>query len=185
MGKTVFSDGVPPVKGTRVTAAFLNWLQDQLVPVGSVFHFAMSAAPVGFLECNGGSVSRTTYAGLFAAIGTTFGTGDGSTTFTLPDLRDDFIRGSSGTTRPVGARESSTIESHKHLVPFGENRGVGGFPFGQTSGSKPGSGSSDSDNYWMFTNDGTDYSGEVINRSGLIGNETRPRNVALLVCIKC
>lgn len=62
-------------------------------PVGSVFYRASSAVPTGYLECNGAEVSRTTYATLFAVIGTTFGTGNGSTTFNLPDLRGEFIRG--------------------------------------------------------------------------------------------
>jgi microcystin-dependent protein len=57
------------------------------VPPGVVLPFAGTTAPTGFLLCYGQAVSRTTYAALFAAIGTTFGPGDGSTTFNLPDLR--------------------------------------------------------------------------------------------------
>lgn len=54
---------------------------------GTVFPFAGSAAPSGWLLCYGQAVSRTTYANLYAVIGTTYGAGDGSTTFNLPDLR--------------------------------------------------------------------------------------------------
>ena len=54
---------------------------------GTVYPFAGAAAPPGWLLCDGAAVSRATYAGLFAAIGTTYGAGDGSTTFNLPDLR--------------------------------------------------------------------------------------------------
>jgi hypothetical protein len=54
--------------------------------VGLVSYFAMSSAPIGWLKCNGATVSRTTYSRLFAAVGTTFGSGDGSTTFRLPVL---------------------------------------------------------------------------------------------------
>jgi len=61
--------------------------------VGQVCFFGMTTAPAGFLKANGALVSRTTYAALFAAIGTTFGAGDGSTTFALPDLRGEFPRG--------------------------------------------------------------------------------------------
>ena len=68
-------------------------LIDALVPAGTVIHVAMSNAPEGYLAANGSAVSRQTYARLFAAIGTTFGGGDGSTTFNLPDLRGEFIRG--------------------------------------------------------------------------------------------
>ncbi len=57
------------------------------VPIGSVVDYAGSTAPTGYLFCFGQNVSRTTYAALFTAIGTTYGTGDGSTTFGLPDLR--------------------------------------------------------------------------------------------------
>lgn len=56
--------------------------------------FAGASAPDGWFICNGQLVSRTTYASLFAAIGTTFGVGDGSTTFAVPDLRGQFVRGS-------------------------------------------------------------------------------------------
>ena len=59
----------------------------RFVPPGVVLPFAGASAPAGFLLCGGQAVSRATYAALFAAIGTTFGAGDGSTTFNLPDLR--------------------------------------------------------------------------------------------------
>ena len=61
--------------------------------VGEVCAFARTSAPSGFLKCNGAAISRTTYAALFSVIGTTFGAGDGSTTFNVPDLRGEFIRG--------------------------------------------------------------------------------------------
>lgn len=63
------------------------------VPSGTVFDFAGSTAPTGWLLCYGQAVSRTTYADLYAAIGTTYGTGDGSTTFNLPDLRGRAVAG--------------------------------------------------------------------------------------------
>lgn len=62
-------------------------VQDLLVPTGSVFSTARSTAPNGYLLCDGSAVSRTTYPALFSAIGATYGAGDGSTTFNLPDLR--------------------------------------------------------------------------------------------------
>ena len=64
-----------------------------IMPSGSVTMFAATSAPSGWLECDGSNVSRSTYSDLFNAIGTTFGTGDGSTTFGLPDLRGEFVRG--------------------------------------------------------------------------------------------
>jgi Microcystin-dependent protein len=74
------------------------------LPIGSYIQFAGSQAPEGFLVCNGGEISRTTYSELFAVIGTTYGSGDGSTTFNLPDLTDRFLQGSttSGTVKDAG-----------------------------------------------------------------------------------
>jgi hypothetical protein len=73
-----------------------NLITDKLdasVPVGTIAFFARRTAPTGWLKANGEEVSRTTYALLFAAIGTNFGGGNGYTTFHLPDLRGEFIRG--------------------------------------------------------------------------------------------
>lgn len=77
----------------------LSNIQDNLsavasVPTGTVFWFADDSAPTGYLICNGSAVSRTEYADLFAVIGTTFGTGNGETTFNVPNLVDKFIEGS-------------------------------------------------------------------------------------------
>ena len=74
------------------------------VPAGTVIAFAANSAPEGYLLCNGAAVSRTTYADLFAVIGTTYGEGDGSTTFSLPNLTDKFIQGSgtAGTVHSAG-----------------------------------------------------------------------------------
>lgn len=65
----------------------------QLVPSGVVMAFAGATAPTGWLLCGGALVSRTTYADLFAAIGTAHGSGDGSTTFALPNYAGRFLRG--------------------------------------------------------------------------------------------
>jgi microcystin-dependent protein len=74
------------------------------LPIGSYIQFAGSQAPDGFLVCNGGEISRTTYSQLFDVIGTTYGSGDGSTTFNLPNLTDRFLQGSttSGTVKDAG-----------------------------------------------------------------------------------
>lgn len=64
-----------------------------LIPIGTIFWYAKNSVPAGFLACDGSLVGRENYAELFSAIGTTFGAGDGSTTFALPDLRAKFIRG--------------------------------------------------------------------------------------------
>lgn len=71
----------------------ISRIETSKLPAGSVIAFAGSSAPTGYLDCDGSAVSRTTYADLFAAIGTTWGVGDGSTTFNLPDGRDGHLRG--------------------------------------------------------------------------------------------
>ena len=63
------------------------------IPVGVILPYSFNSPPTGFLKCNGAVISRTTYASLFSTIGTTWGSGDGSTTFALPDLRGEFLRG--------------------------------------------------------------------------------------------
>jgi hypothetical protein len=77
---------------------------DIVVAPGFVMPFAANSNPAGYLLCNGAAVSRTTYAKLFEAIGTTYGTGDGSTSFNLPDLTNKFIQGSgtAGTVHAAG-----------------------------------------------------------------------------------
>jgi tail collar domain/collagen triple helix repeat protein len=79
-------------------------------PVGSMVAFASATPPSGWLLCDGRAVSRTTYAALFAAIGTAWGIGDGSTTFNLPDMRGRFPRGvDNGAGRdPDSAQRSAT-----------------------------------------------------------------------------
>lgn len=67
------------------------------VPTGTLLPFAGTVIPAGYLPCNGANVSRTDYANLFAAIGTKWGEGDGSTTFTLPNFNDRFIEGTTDT----------------------------------------------------------------------------------------
>lgn len=67
--------------------------QDRLEMVAAIAGFPLASAPAGWLKANGAAVSRTAYADLFSRIGTTFGAGDGSTTFNLPDYRGEFLRG--------------------------------------------------------------------------------------------
>ena len=137
--------------------------------VGQVAFFAMATAPAGFLACSGQAVSRTTYAALFSALGTLYGAGDGSTTFNLPDLRGEFIRGWDNgrgvdTGRGLGTLQAQAIESHTHTTTEG-NASTGVF-----SGT----------NYAMLSN--ASGATRQVNAAG--GTETRPRNVALLACIK-
>lgn len=107
------------------------------IPIGSVQAFAGSEVPAKWLLCDGAAVSRTTYAALFAAIGTIYGAGDGITTFNLPDLRGRTVigtgQGSGLTNRPLGVSvgaETHTLSvaempSHTHTV-YGRQRAADG-----------------------------------------------------------
>lgn len=78
-------------------------------PAGTVAGFAGSSAPVGWLLCAGQAISRTTYSVLFTAIGTTYGAGDGSTTFNLPDLRGRVVAGKDDMNGSAASRLTSPI----------------------------------------------------------------------------
>lgn len=145
-----------------------------LVPSGAVMHFAMPSAPSGWLVANGATVSRITYADLFAAIGTTFGVGDGSTTFKLPDLRGEFIRGHDNgrgidSGRAFGSAQSDSIEAHSHDIKAWRQEYADTTGGAYAAGSDSGGG-------------GAQQADIVSKETG--GDETRPRNIALLACIK-
>ena len=79
--------------GTIITADLASSVTEQFVPAGMMAPYAGATAPTGWLLCFGQAVSRTTYAALFAVLSTTYGSGDGSTTFNLPDIRGRVIAG--------------------------------------------------------------------------------------------
>jgi microcystin-dependent protein len=151
----------------NVTQAKTN---NSLVPTGAFMPFAMTTAPTGWLKANGAAISRTgIYANLFAAIGTTFGVGDGSSTFNLPDLRGQFIRSwaDDGTVydsgRAFGTTQADDFKSHTHSMFV-----------------HPATASGGNTNPARFDNVGLGS----INTQATGGTETRPRNIALLYCIK-
>jgi len=104
------------------------------VPTGAVQAFAMTTVPSGWLTCDGSAVSRTDYADLFAAIGTIFGEGDGSTTFTLPSLKDTFVLGLGSSYSSIAATGGeathmltiSEMPTHSHESAGGIDRGDAG-----------------------------------------------------------
>lgn len=83
---------LPGVPTSALQAATKSYV-DTVMPPGSLLAYASSTTPSGWLLCDGSAVSRTTYADLYAVIGTTWGVGDSSTTFNVPDLRGQFLRG--------------------------------------------------------------------------------------------
>ncbi|NKD46283.1 hypothetical protein HEQ69_11270 [Haematospirillum jordaniae] len=142
-------------------------------PVGSVIMHAGQEPPPLYLKCNGALLSRAAYHELFTVIGTTFGSGDGSTTFAVPDLRGEFLRGwddgrgvDSG--RAFGSAQSDDFESHSH-VSIGRSFNQGAF-FATTGG------------YGIWPNGNVDPNHHRTSSEG--GGETRPRNIALLPCIR-
>lgn len=95
-----------------------TWTSLTAFQSGMLMMWTTATAPTGWLLCNGSAISRTTYATLFAVIGTTFGSGDGSTTFNLPDYRDRMPIGA-GTTYSLnsqGGSKDATLVSHTHTA---------------------------------------------------------------------
>ena len=139
------------------------------IPAGSVQYFANTTSPIGYLACNGQAVTTTTYPELFNAIGYTYG-GSGSV-FQVPDLRGEFIRGADmgrgvDPSRVLGTTQSDDLKSHTHSLPTNLT-----IIFGPT--------------LFLMNGDGTlggTTAPTVTGASG--GTETRPRNVALMPCIK-
>lgn len=102
--------GAPVLPRQEVLSTAFVVQADNGLAVGSIVPFAGSVPPAGFLLCDGSAVSRATYAALFAAVGTTWGEGDGASTFNLPDLRGVFLRGldaASGRDPDAGSRTAS------------------------------------------------------------------------------
>tara|TARA_R100000030_G_scaffold42045_1_gene31596 strand:+ start:4420 stop:5571 length:1152 start_codon:yes stop_codon:yes gene_type:complete len=180
----------------------------QAVPTGSVHMMATTTAPSGYLKCNGAAVSRTTYADLFAIIGTTHGSGDGSSTFNVPDLRGEFVRGwddargvDSG--RSFGSSQSDANKQHNHtasattsISPSDHNHvfpgddqlvnanGVGGWT-NRITGSFNYDAKSQSGNGRVYRTSDATITGSTsvtVNNDG--GSEARPRNIAMMYVIK-
>lgn len=185
--------GVPTTTLQAATKGYVDGLTGS--PAGIIMAFGGTAAPTGFLACDGSAVSRTTYAALFTAIGTTWGAGNGSTTFNVPDLRGAFLRGS-GTSlldpsspRSVGSFQAEAYASHSHSnslsdpghshTVFGDTQG--GFATG-TAGSITRIAT-----FTPYDRSGTTSSqGTGISISNALsgGAETRPDNYAILYIIK-
>jgi len=179
------------------------------VPTGSVFCMAVVSVPTGYLECNGAAVSRTTYSALFAIIGVNYGSGNGSSTFNLPDLRGEFVRGvdrgrgvDSG--RNVATSQGSQNASHNHSVSLttstasltgtitkisetyasGGGGATGVFTKGgsaQASNTPSRVDASPAGSVSMDASHNHSVSGNTANQGG---NESRPRNIAMMYIIK-
>jgi microcystin-dependent protein len=154
-------------------------------PPGMIQMYANATAPTGWLKCNGAAVSRTTYAALFAVIGTGYGAGDGSTTFNLPELRGEFLRAwddsrgvDSG--RALGSTQAAANAAHTH----GINDPGHSHSIDQSTYTGGGNQTAVGSNPVAFPgNASTNVAATGISTQSQ-GSEARPRNVAFLVCIK-
>jgi microcystin-dependent protein len=147
--------------------------------MGTTFYTAKSSCPANSLPADGSPVSRSTYAGLYSTISTTFGTGDGTNTFNVPDLRGVFIRGSGSQTiagniysGTLGLKQADQMQGHKH----------------QDSVAYAGSGSTAAITQGVYAAVGpaNDISSPVtdgVNGTPRTGTETRPANIGMTPCI--
>jgi microcystin-dependent protein len=138
-------------------------------PAGTIIATGSLTPPSGYLYCDGTAISRTDYAELFAAIGTTYGIGNGTTTFNIPDLRGIFARGAgtnpsnAANTTTIGTRQLDDFKSHTHSWTGLGRAGVGGDP-----------------NYFQYGSAGGTNNGNMNASNGSTGGtETRPANVGV------
>ena len=169
-------------KGSALTHTEMDANLGYLVPAGFVMAYAHETIPSGWIECNGAAISRTTYADLFGAIGTHYGTGDGSSTFNIPDLRGQFIR---GWDHGAGNDPDAANRTNRGDGTVGDNVGTK-----QASQNKA---------HTHSVENTIEYSASQINKSGTShsrsikttitsgsdgGTESRPKNIQMPWCIK-
>lgn len=134
----------PPANSNDTSIATTSWVRSNVgggIPVGTILPYGGATAPAGFLLCNGGAISRTTYANLFSVIGTAYGAGDGNTTFNLPNTTDRYLRGNdrgySNQTLPdvVGAVTNMATAQGGYNEGGATPSGTGAFVASKTSGT--------------------------------------------------
>lgn len=149
---------------------------------GTLIYHSANTAPTGYIKANGAAVSRTTYADLFTAIGTTYGAGDGSTTFNVPDLRGEFMRGWDDSRGIDVSRSFGSSQSHAQrytLNSFTTAMGTGySGPPGTSSLTVNGT------TGMRETGANDPGNGTTIKFNVTDSSESRPRNIAFLACIK-
>lgn len=147
-----------------------------LIPPGTIIHYAGRTVPSGWLICNGANVSRTDYAALFAAIGTIYGAGNGSTTFGLPNLNGRFFEGTTYT-GSVGTYHSAglpNITGSHNGTPW-ISQASGAFSIGGSS-TIPNGNSTDKN----FVNFNASSSSSIYGSASTV----QPPSIALLPCIR-
>lgn len=166
----------------RVGENDLSLVPVSLVPSGTIIQFAGKTIPDGYLSCNGALVSRTQFADLFAAIGTTWGTGDGKTTFRLPNMHHRFLEGTT-TTSEVGTYVEAglpNITGYLCKSDFSNDTSYTGV-FSQTErGSAWSGGSSGYENTW----DRPYFSARASNSAYGSSSVVQPASIRMTLCIK-
>jgi len=108
-------------EATRYDYSGANLTGIEGIPTATIIPWSTSSVPTGFLECNGQAVSRSTYAALFSVIGTTYGAGDGSSTFLVPDLQDNVTVGKSNNKALASTGGANTVQSTGNVGGFTAN----------------------------------------------------------------
>jgi microcystin-dependent protein len=165
-------------------SGFLANLKNAISPVpsGSVLSFAGSAAPTGYLLCDGSAISRTTYATLFAAIGTVYGIGNGTTTFNIPNTQGVFLRGAGSQTISgisytgiAGTAQGDQMQGHIHQQTFDSAGGGAAVNVGNFTGAP---------NNVASNNSTSGPNSDGTNGTPRTGSETRPANIGVNHIIK-
>lgn len=194
-----------PLKNGRTSAALQQILVGSIIPPGTIQSFGGGTVPDGWLLCDGSTANRSTYSALFDAIGTAHGSGDGVTTFHLPDLRGRFLRGADdmgtgaaerdpggrttanagGNSTGIGSVQADENKEHRHLNfkngdAVAANSAVTRLSAIETPYANDNTGA----NYGSYNIDGVVAEADIglSGKSG--GTETRPQNAASLFIIK-
>ena len=172
----------------QLNALLTGYTANSFCPSGMVMTFAADYAPAGWLKANGAAVSRTLYANLFAAIGTRFGAGDGYSTFNLPDLRGEFARfwddgRGVDAGRGFGSLQLDAIQNWEAVFTYqrAQVHGVEKLSGGVWLDRDQDNGTSQQGGNWAASHA---HIGPGVNGVARTAHETRPRNIALLACIK-
>jgi microcystin-dependent protein len=198
------------LKNGRTTAALQTILIGSVIPPGVIQAFGGGTVPSGWLLCDGSTASRSTYAGLFAAVGVVHGQGNGTTTFHIPDLRGRFLRGADNMGTGAAGRDPDTAgrtaantggatgnavgsvqgaqtlshthiqDSHFHHTGIGLIDGTGG-PYGAAAG-----GGNQRYVNMVAGNPVARWNGNTVTPTNQSdgGNETRPQNANASYIIK-
>lgn len=152
--------------------------EELATPPGAVMHFALEDCPAGWIKANGAIAARASFPALYAAIGDTFGAGDGSTTFGLPDLRGEFVRGLDDGRGVDTDRGLGTGQAHDWKTFSAAGFGNGTYTHGDVWIPKSGYNTTyPFGGYWSAP-------GNLLRFRWDTTSEIRPRNIALLACIK-